>query len=815
VPGDVKEVAEARVTVGWLRRSGSVVLGLGMPALVSLLGLTRVAPVLPALLYLGGVCIASAGGGVLVGLFAAATSFVCFDYFFTPPRHSLGVSGVADLSALVAFVVVAAGISFLVARDRRARLSARQAHRRAEEESARTLRLEAVAQALTAARTPQQVLDAVLTEGIAVAEARAGLIGVLAEDGETVEVVAHRGYEETEVRFADWQRFRLDAELPLSEAIRTGNAVYLATTAERDRRYPLLAGRGESSHALTCLPLNFEGRPLGGLVLSFPGEELFDANRRALKEALAAQVAQALERARLDAAEQELRERLTFLAEASELLASSLDYEETLSQLAALVVPRLADWCAVDMLAGDGSVARLAVAHHDPQKVRYALELAEKYPPDPNATSGVAQVLRSGEPEFIHEITDDLLVEAVKGDQEMLRIIRELGLRSVITVPLIVRDHTIGALTLIAAETVKLYSPTDLRLAQDLARRAAVAVDNARLHAEAERRAHAALALAHVTEAVVLVDSSGRLRYSNQAAQRLLGEDPERSAEWERLRSGLDARNQIGGASAETVPIRLGGEEQWLEVSSVAFDEGVVYALRDVTEERLLERTRSEFVATASHELRTPIASVYGAFQTLLREDLELDRGQQQQFLRMGLHESQRLARIVEDLLLADQLDAGQPTVEPVSCDPSMVIRDVVAAATTRADGTHTLEVAVDGGLRPVLCDPLRLQQVLTNLVENAIKYSPDGGTVIISANHEENNVRIDVEDHGIGIPEREQNRIFERFVRLDPGLSRGVGGTGLGLYISKELIRRMGGTISVHSKPGEGSTFHIHLPTT
>jgi two-component system phosphate regulon sensor histidine kinase PhoR len=249
-------------------------------------------------------------------------------------------------------------------------------------------------------------------------------------------------------------------------------------------------------------------------------------------------------------------------------------------------------------------------------------------------------------------------------------------------------------------------------------------------------------------------------------------------------------------------------------VSRVEFDEGCVYALRDVTEERLLERTRSEFVATASHELRTPIAAVYGVFQTLLRDDLVLDRDRELMFLQMGRRESERLTRIVDDLLLAGQLDSAETRIDSALCELGELVGEVVDAATTRTNGSHNLLTSVDSALPPIDCDPLRLRQVLTNLVENAIKYSPSGSDVTVAAARDGNGgVRIQVADEGIGVPERDHGRIFERFVRLDPGLSRGVGGAGLGLYICRELVHRMGGKISLESQEGEGSIFSVELP--
>jgi PAS domain S-box-containing protein len=177
---------------------------------------------------------------------------------------------------------------------------------------------------------------------------------------------------------------------------------------------------------------------------------------------------------------------LRFLAESGETLASSLDYRTTLANVAHLAVPTLADWCAVDVMEEDGSVERLAVEHHDPEKIALAYELQERYPPDPDTTRGVRKVLETGEPDMMAEIPDELLDEAAL-DSEHRAIMSKLGLRSYMVVPMVARGRRHGAITLVSAESGRRYEETDLRLAEELARRAALAVDNAKLFEEAQR----------------------------------------------------------------------------------------------------------------------------------------------------------------------------------------------------------------------------------------------------------------------------------------------------------------------------------------
>jgi two-component system, OmpR family, phosphate regulon sensor histidine kinase PhoR len=331
---------------------------------------------------------------------------------------------------------------------------------------------------------------------------------------------------------------------------------------------------------------------------------------------------------------------------------------------------------------------------------------------------------------------------------------------------------------------------------------------------EAESRADAARALEHVSDGVILTDLDGRIRFWNPAAAQLTDLEPGRALgrQLGDLLPALEAITPVGGglegAGAAVVPLQLAHRERWLSITSVDFGEGRVYALRDVTEERLLETMRSEFVATASHELRTPMTGIYGAARTLLRLGDE-----RRAFLEMIVTESERLSRIVDDILLANRIDAGSVEIATEHCDARALANSVLAATEVGAPSSITLSLDSPSDLAPVACDPDRLRQVLVNLMDNAIKYSPEGGHVRVELAEDDGKIRFAVHDEGLGFPESEQERIFERFHRLDPHLSRGIGGTGLGLYISRELVERMHGRIWAQSEPGQGSTFFIELP--
>ncbi len=337
--------------------------------------------------------------------------------------------------------------------------------------------------------------------------------------------------------------------------------------------------------------------------------------------------------------------------------------------------------------------------------------------------------------------------------------------------------------------------------------------DQKQAEAELRRRAQAAQALEFVGDGVFLVGSEGMIRLWNPAAARITG----------LLESdvvGKPASATLGGwpldqASERPHTFPFDGQhgELWLSLTAAEFPHGTVYAFRDLTEERAVEQLRSDFVSTVSHELRTPLAAIYGAAMTLRREDVALGHEQEASMLEVIAGESERLARIVNDILLASQLDSGAATVSIGRTDATEVARGVLAAAELHLPADVELVLSAPEPGPQVAADADGLRQVLVNLVENGVKYSPNGGRVELDLEQLDGRVRFAVRDRGLGIPASEQERIFEKFFRLDPNLSRGIGGTGLGLYISRELLRRMGGRIRVESEPGRGSTFSFELP--
>ncbi len=347
----------------------------------------------------------------------------------------------------------------------------------------------------------------------------------------------------------------------------------------------------------------------------------------------------------------------------------------------------------------------------------------------------------------------------------------------------------------------------------------------ARTRLAQQQRAQAVQVLSHLGDGVFLVDGDHTIRYWNPAAAAITGLD-EREVRGRPpevvFRGWSEAPPSTVAAApgappppahAETGLYGVDGRELWLSFSGVDFPEGTVYAFRDLTEEHRLEEVRSDFVATVSHELRTPLASIAGAAATL-RDRPELAEPTRRQLLTVLYDQSDRFARLAGQIMLANQLSTGGVRLDPWPFDAvEDVARPVIEAAREKLPEGLELELEQSGPLPRVLADPARTAQVLTNLIENAVNYSPGGGRIGVRLERAGARMRFTVTDEGLGIPAEEHQRIFEKFYRLDPGMTRGVGGSGLGLFICRELVELMGGQVSVRSRQGVGSAFSFELP--
>mgnify|MGYP001602860561 FL=1 len=353
----------------------------------------------------------------------------------------------------------------------------------------RARRLLVLSTELNKAVSASAVADLILDAGMSAAGADAGSFSVISHiDGGGIEfeMIRARGFSDR--LEAEFKRYSLQAGRPLSDAVLGGAPILVHSRADARSRYPTVADIGYEAFA--GLPVVNGGVPIAAIAFSFREPQEFDEATETFLRTIGEQCAQALERARLHDARDRQAERVGFLAEASRLLASSLDYEATLASLAEGAVPTLCDWCAVDIVeeptarAWPPRVTRLAVAHADPVKRALGLSLESRFPTDWNSHGGTPAAIRDGATQFIPILTDDMLRRAARSP-EHLAALRELRFSSVIMVPLQARGLTLGVLTLVMGESGRRYDLDDVALAEDLAGRAATAIDNARLFREA------------------------------------------------------------------------------------------------------------------------------------------------------------------------------------------------------------------------------------------------------------------------------------------------------------------------------------------
>ncbi len=751
--------------------------------------------------------------GVWVGAFVAIVGWAVFFVFVADQTAGSAL-------ALPVWVAAAFAAGAISARMRR---TERQARAEAEAATSRLTRLEAITETALSHLELGELLDELLVRIQDVLAADTAVMLLLEDDGTLVPRAAQGFPEELE----------FPIRIPIGQGFAGRVAAERATVVIDDIEVadvvnPLLRERGIRS--LIGVPLLHLGELMGVVHAGSCRSHYFSPDDGLLLQLAADRVALAITQSRLFEAERQARreaeaahEQIAFLARVSEVLASSRDYQSTLERVAELAVPTLADEVLIDMVEDEGGLLRLTSAHADPATLEVIRELERRYPPDADAPFGAGAVILSGKPQLAPEITDEM-VDMIARDDEHKRLIQSLGLKSFITVPLLTRDRVLGAITFIASTSQRTYQPADLDFTQELARRAAVAIENARLHAETEERARASLVLDRVGEGVFLVDRAGVVRLWNPAAAAITGipantvvgrPADDRIPGW----AAVSERVPVGSSDnptelrPESLPLDLGEREIWLLISGVAFPEGTVYAFRDMTEERGLREFQTEFVATISHELRTPLAAVYGAAMTIQQRSDSLSEDSRSRLLSVIYDEASRLSRIINDVLWASRLESGRLEFAIEQCRPETIAESVVQAAHAHLPSGVTLELQTDSSLPRIATDPDKLRQVLTNLLENAVKYSPNGGLVQLRIEPNGRFVRFAVSDRGLGIPQAELPRIFEKFYRLDPNQTRGVGGTGLGLYISRELVQRMNGRIWAESSEGEGSTFFLELP--
>ena len=327
-----------------------------------------------------------------------------------------------------------------------------------------------------------------------------------------------------------------------------------------------------------------------------------------------------------------------------------------------------------------------------------------------------------------------------------------------------------------------------------------------------------------MVEGVVLIDAEGTILLANRAFERIFdarppiaGRRPLEVARIPALQEILEEARTAGGPF--TREITLGGSvEKCIQASLAPLQEegrsvGTVAVFHDVTELKRLESVRREFVANVSHELRTPLTAIRGYAETL-RDGALKDPEKALEFVQVIHRHAERLRELIDDLLDLSKVEQGKARLSPVPVPLAEVASQVAAVIRPLAQGkSQSLAIEIPRDLPFLRADRDRLAQVLINLLDNAVKFTPEGGRIFLTAAAREGRIVLDVSDSGVGIPPDEIGRIFERFYRVDRSRDRREGGTGLGLAIAKHLTLAMGGTIEVESVPGRGTTFRVTLP--
>jgi PAS domain S-box-containing protein len=392
------------------------------------------------------------------------------------------------------------------------------------------------------------------------------------------------------------------------------------------------------------------------------------------------------------------------------------------------------------------------------------------------------------------------------------------GHRSYLGVPLTAREGALYGVLSVYAQEPRAWRDEEVQALVALAANASVALWNAELYQRvAVEREQSVAILSNIADGIVAVDREGVVVLWNRAAVEITGVPAGEAigrTPAQVLQRDLESE---GGGINRLVAIPRGGEDIWLSLSEAVMRDpsgavaGRIFAFRDISSEHALETMKSDFVSTVSVELRTPLTSIYGFAQTLLREDVAFGEPERRTFLEFIARESERLTTIVDALLNVARLDSGDINVSLAPTDVANVVGAVVSSAEAAVNGGgHVFVADLDSGPLAAHADADKLRQVLEQLVSNAIKYSPDGGRVTISARLVDDAVELAVTDQGAGVPPAERERIFSKFYRA--GDAQGAG-TGLGLFIAQGLVREMGGRLWVDSPEGHGSRFVFELP--
>lgn len=529
-----------------------------------------------------------------------------------------------------------------------------------------------------------------------------------------------------------------------------------------------------------------------------------------------------------------IEEVLNFKLEASKVLSKSLDYHKSLKRIATMAVPEFADWCLID-LHKEGKLTNLAIEHENVDKLEKAKMIRKKYPPDLRSGSGIAKVIRTGNPIYVKNIDDAMISEAAKDDKQ-IDFIKEFQINSVIIAPFGVQGKIVGAMTLITTGEREL-NDSDYELARLTAARISLAMERASLFHEVTNERKRLDKLLSDVPAVVWElwarpdQEKHRVNYVSKYLEDMLGYDV---SEWlsspnfwleiihpddkkDIARQMANLYRSKGAGTLRYRWITKGNKPIWVEsqIQVVRNTKGKPVGLRavstDISRRIEIEKRKDDFINMASHELKTPLTSIklyLSAFESSLSG---ASRAKSGPFLAKVDRQISRLQRLVTELLNVSNIQAGKLELNKEKFLLDDLIKENIEEMRMLSNKDQIKLKGMSG--RHVHADKDRVGQVLKNLFSNAIKFSQEDGEILVTVRPNGKNVVVGVQDKGIGIGKTHLNKVFDRFYRVYEDKEKTYPGMGMGLYISKEIIERHGGQIWLESEKGKGSRFYFSLP--
>ena len=670
-----------------------------------------------------------------------------------------------------------------------------------------------------------EALLAQLPVGVALAEAPSGKLTL---HNSQAELIWRRPFiaSESVEQYGAWPGYRRDGrrvmpqEWPLARAIRSGETVL-------NEQIEILRGDGSRGAIIVgAAPIHGPNAQIIGGVSTFVDiTDQWRTERELRRTAEQAQRAEALQQ---------------IASEASQQLAEAFDTGTTVMSIARIGLPRIADWSSVHELSDDGMLRLVAVAHANPTK---AALFESRLPRLAEAGPVSQEVLRDQEPRVFPYVTDGLLREWTEG-QEQFELVRDFGLTSLMVFPLLARGRTLGIMRFACAESGRHFSPEDVTVAQELARRASIALDNARLYG-AVQASEAKLAglITVATDAIISVDDDQRIVMFNTGAETIFGWKHD-----EVIGKPLDVliperfveihRQHVRDFGAGSVAARKMGERELVygrrkdgtefpaeaAISKLDLDGKQLFTvvLRDITEQKRLAHEkeaaiemRDDTLQIVAHDLRNPLATIVMLASMLKRREIASE-GRSQATAEAIERASSRMNRLIGDLLDVSRMDAGHLTLERDRVSASQIITDCVEAEKPLiAAASLDLELEIVPNLPDIWADRQRLLQIVENLIGNAAKFTRPGGRITVGATLKDRDVLFWIKDTGVGIAAEDLPHLFDRFWQVRSAVRREDRhrGAGLGLFIVKGLVEAHDGRIWVESTLGKGTVVSFTIP--